>query len=119
MEGSELGERSMQLAAASAALFLVLAPAAAAAQSFAAFTQDGTFNNFGFGVDTTRGWEFSVTEPIQVEELGFWDSDLDGLNTAHPIGIWASDMTLLTSARSRREPRRRWRGPSAGSRRRP
>jgi hypothetical protein len=77
---------------------LLLLPTLAAAQSFAAFTQDDTASNSGWSVNTTRGWTFTVSTPLVVEELGFWDSDLNGLAAAHDVGIWIADGTLLTSA---------------------
>lgn len=80
-----------------AALFLLL-PGVATAQLFPAFTETATTSNLGFSVNTTRGWEFTVSETLQVEELGFWDSSLDGLDVPHPVAIWLADMTLLTSA---------------------
>lgn len=79
-------------------ILLLLLPAVAGAQLFPALTDTDTFSGFGFGVNTTRGWQFSVSDPLQVEQLGFWDSGLDGLAVAHPVGIWLDDATLLTSA---------------------
>jgi hypothetical protein len=64
-----------------------------------AFTQTQTLNNLGFGVNTTRGWAFTVSARIVVEQLGFWDeAGTAGLAEAHPIGVWSNDGTLLTSA---------------------
>ncbi len=64
---------------------------------FAAFDQDDTYSNLGWSVNTTRGWTFSVTAPLVVEQLGFWDSGEDGLLVAHDVGLWIDDGTLLTS----------------------
>ncbi len=80
------------------AVCILALPTAVAAQLLPAFTETATTGTLGFGVDTTRGWEFTVSEKLQVEQLGFWDSALDGLNVAHPVGIWLDDGTLLTSA---------------------
>ncbi len=80
------------------AILLLLAPALASAQSFPAFTQTDTYSNAGWGVNTTRGWSFTVSAPIVVEQLGFWDSSQDGLATSHGVGLWRGDGTLLTSA---------------------
>jgi len=67
--------------------------------NFPAFVQTDTYSNLGWGVNTTRGWRFTVNEEIQVEELGFWDSGLDGLSQPHPVGIWRdADQALLTAA---------------------
>lgn len=62
-----------------------------------AFTQTDTYSNSGWGVNTTRGWAFSVSQPIVIEELGFWDSSEDGLARSHPVGLWRGDGTLLAS----------------------
>lgn len=47
--------------------------------------------------DATIGWQFSVTAPISVTELGFFDAGGDGLADSHPVGIWNSSGTLLGS----------------------
>ena len=36
----------------------------------------------------TIGWEFQVTEPISVTQLGFVDQGADGLAAAHPVGLF-------------------------------
>ena len=70
----------------------------ARAQVFTAFTQTQSTNNIGWGVNTTRGWTFTVSTPLVVEELAFWDSDLNGLAQPHPVGVWTNAGLLLTSA---------------------
>jgi hypothetical protein len=82
-----------------AVLVVVLLPAFTLAQEFPAFVQTETYSNMGWSIDTTRGWKFTVSAEIQVQKLAFWDSDPDGLDDAHPIGIWRDeDQVLLTSA---------------------
>ncbi len=76
---------------------ILLLPSLANAQTFPAFTQTDTYSNIGWSVYTTRGWSFTVSSRIVVEQLGFWDSGQDGLATAHGVGIWRGDGTLLTS----------------------
>ncbi len=46
----------------------------------------------------TVGWAFSLAQPIQVNALGWYDHNADGLSVSHEIGLWddASQM-LLTS----------------------
>lgn len=45
----------------------------------------------------TVGWAFTVRNSITVTGLGWYDEGGDGLATAHTVGIWAPDGTLLTS----------------------
>lgn len=78
-------------------LFLASLPLQASAQLFPAFTQSDTFSNTGWGVNTTRGWSFTVSSRLLVEQLGFWDSGGNGLGSAHPVGLWRGDGTLLAS----------------------
>jgi hypothetical protein len=45
---------------------------------------------YGFtdtNVDGTIGWSFSITEPVVVTELGWYDDGQDGLSHAHFVGI--------------------------------
>jgi hypothetical protein len=93
-------------------LFAAIAPAKiAVAQSPAVnFTPDSAFNN----VEATDiGWEFSVTTPVWVSALGYYDyssnpsgvavyccspfSTTPGLLDNHSVGIWNSSGALLTS----------------------
>lgn len=48
---------------------------------------------------TTVGWQFTVGgTPLQVTQLGLFDSGSDGLLASHQVGIWNSSGTLLSSA---------------------
>lgn len=51
------------------------------------------FNNQGF----TLGYEFTVSQTITVDRLGFYDEGNDGLVTAHDVGIYDLCGTLRTS----------------------
>ncbi len=51
------------------------------------------FNNQGF----TVGYEFSVSQTITVDRLGFYDEGNDGLVTAHDVGIFDLCGTLRAS----------------------
>jgi len=42
-----------------------------------------------------RGWAFSTVAAIQVTDLGWYDADLDGLNSSHQVGIWNEVGTLM------------------------
>ncbi len=47
----------------------------------------------------TIGWQFTVTSPVTVTELGYYDPNAKGkLKSNHDVGIFASDGTLLLSA---------------------
>jgi hypothetical protein len=48
-------------------------------------------------VEFTIGWAFDVTTPVRVTALGVWDEGLDGLNSAHGVGLWTGAGTLLAS----------------------
>lgn len=43
------------------------------------------------------GWQFNVLQPLTVIGLGWFDERANGLVTAHTVGIWSPDGTLLTS----------------------
>ena len=45
----------------------------------------------------TLGWEFTLSDSIQINDLAFYDDGLDGLAHSHPIGIWNSTGTLEVS----------------------
>ena len=48
--------------------------------------------------DSTRGYSFSVSDPLTVTALGLWDEDADGLFGAHTVYLWTDTGTLLASA---------------------
>ena len=55
-------------------------------------------------IDRTYGWEFTVSQPIVVTNLGYFDAGNttptnppDGLFLSHPVGLWTSSGSLLTS----------------------
>ena len=50
-------------------LILVASLAPRAEAQFAAFTQTETFSNLTFGESTTRGWSFTVSTPLIVQQL--------------------------------------------------
>ena len=81
---------------ASAAAYLLVAPAQAATPAFAGggFTTEQPPSFTG-----TRGWSFynGPNNPIAITQLGVFDSGGDGLATSHQIGLWATDGTLLAS----------------------
>ena len=44
------------------------------------------------------GWDFTLTQGVNVTSLGIWDEGRDGLADEHEVGIWSSGGSLLTSA---------------------
>src|ERR1700739_3790758 len=57
----------------------------------------GGFENSAYGSDITLGWEFTLSLPLTVTGLGYFDGD-DGLTDSHPVGIWDSSGDLILEA---------------------
>ncbi len=53
----------------------------------------------GFGWSQSLGWEFEVTQPLTVTELGIWDRDGSGLNVDTEVGLWDPKGKLLATAK--------------------
>lgn len=51
--------------------------------------QEGTY---------TGGFVFSISSPIDISSLGFYDEGGDGLAVSHDVGLWDTTGTLLASA---------------------
>jgi hypothetical protein len=47
---------------------------------------------------TTFGWAFSLSTPVLVDGIGWFDSGADGLGTSVQAGLWTDSGTLLASA---------------------
>ena len=79
-----------------AATFLQVSPQCARADLLLDFT-GGSANTFGG--NATVGWEFTLSSPVLLNGLGFWDNGSDGLINPHDVGIWnsANPSTLLAS----------------------
>jgi len=79
------------------ALGWVFLSAVGSAAGTLAYTGVGTSTTGGSN-DLTIGFSFTPTSDISVDSLGVADFGDDGLDEAHPIGIWReSDTTLLAS----------------------
>jgi uncharacterized protein DUF4082 len=78
------------------ALIAVAAIATSAQAEFGVkVTGNGSTNNGSW----TLGYQFTVgAVPIRVSDLGYFDSDQNGLVSSHQVGLWKMDGTLLTSA---------------------
>ena len=55
-------------------------------------------------IDRTFGWEFTVSQPITLTHLGYFDAGNtqptnppDGLFVQHPVGLWTAAGALLSS----------------------
>ena len=48
-------------------------------------------------LDQNVGWQFDVLLAINVTGLGWYDHNQDGLESAHEVGIWNHEGTLLAS----------------------
>ena len=58
----------------------------------------GGFQSADYGLTSvTLGWGFSLTTPLTVTELGYFDGN-SGLVDPHPVGIWDSVGNLLATA---------------------
>jgi len=51
-----------------------------------------------FGQDHSLGYSFVANQNLSVTALGYYDSGLDGLVSAHQVGIYDSSQNLLGSA---------------------
>ena len=75
---------------------ILLAPVAALADTPAiSFTStNGAFLDL-----RTRmiGWQFSLSDPVNVTSLGWYDQGGNGLNRAHEVGIWQTDTKILVA----------------------
>lgn len=81
-----------------AAIVLLLAPAASG-QAITGFT-GGTQYTIYYGGSTgdVIGWRFSVTEPMEVSDLGVWNADqTGGIESPHEVGIWDGSQNLMVS----------------------
>jgi Domain of unknown function (DUF4082)/PEP-CTERM motif len=58
----------------------------------------GGVTNNAWNFDATIGWQFTLSSPVTVTELGFFDATGSGLSDPHPVGIWNGSGTLLGSA---------------------
>jgi len=55
-------------------------------------------NIIGSNQSATIGWSFSVGAVSELTALGIYDHDGDGIEDAHPVGIWTAAGALLAQA---------------------
>ncbi|QDS91816.1 PEP-CTERM motif protein [Roseimaritima multifibrata] len=85
--------RTIQLAVA---CVTVLIATAGQVQAGVILDFAGGSTMFGAG-DYTVGFTFSVTAPVAVDGLAWWDEGGDGLNSPHEVGLWTGGGSLLAS----------------------
>ena len=83
--------------AVAATLCLVTALSTSAPAQTPGVTFGAVPTTFTPGLDGTRGWEFTVLQPITVTALGLWDLGADGFGVAHDVGLWDNASTLVAS----------------------
>lgn len=81
-------------AACLAALIVVL-PGREAQGDIAVEISAGAPDTIFPNANTTHGWQFRVTNAIEVTHLGLYDRFVDGFTLAHPVGLWDEAGTLL------------------------
>jgi hypothetical protein len=81
-----------------AAVFLLACSGLCSAGTIAILPQSGGFQNHLYNYNGTLGWTFSLSTPLVVTDLGYYDAAGDGLSDSYPVGIWDGSGTLLTSA---------------------
>lgn len=70
-----------------------LAPSTVHAGPAVSFTSvNGSFLD---GLTRMLGWQFTVTEPLSVSALGWFDLRQDGLARSHEVGLWNRDTQAL------------------------
>jgi hypothetical protein len=67
------------------------------AATVAVLPGSGGFQNSNYGGNITLGWGFSLSQPVTVTDLGYFDGN-SGLTDSHPVGIWDSLGSLIAQA---------------------
>jgi hypothetical protein len=61
------------------------------------FTGGGTYGAVTTPYPNTIGWEFTLSAPVTVTQLGFYDFNGDGLVANHEVAIWNASQSQLVS----------------------
>jgi hypothetical protein len=80
-----------------AVLFALLGVGVASADPIAVLPGVGGFQNNLYNSDVSIGWQFVLSSPIRVTQLGFFDAGGNGLFDPHPVGIFSRSGALLVS----------------------
>lgn len=70
-----------------------VAPSTAHAGPAVSFTSVN--GNFLDGLTRMLGWQFTVTEPLSVSALGWFDLGQNGLSRSHEVGLWNKNTQAL------------------------
>jgi len=92
--GAMLGRRAMSVVVLG--LLVTLAPRPAVADPLLDFT--AIAKSAARKGSSTLGWSFSTSVDLLVDGFGLWDDSSDLLYSAHDVGLWTSDGTLVSSA---------------------
>jgi len=80
-------------------LALVVAPAAWG-QAITGWSGGSPFDSYyGSIPGDVIGWQFTVSDPLEVSDLGCWNGDsTGGIGSNHQVGIWDGSQVLIASA---------------------
>jgi hypothetical protein len=77
---------------------VALAPAQGESTAAISSITGGHISNF---IDhRTAGWAFSIAQAIQVDALGWYDYQGNGLNVSHEVGLWDDTSQMLLASTS-------------------
>jgi hypothetical protein len=62
------------------------------------FTGGIVYDFVNTALRNTIGWEFSLSAPVTVTQLGFYDADAVGLAADHNVAIWDAGQNQMVSA---------------------
>lgn len=78
-------------------ILMAIAPTAMA-QAITGFSGGGQYASYyGSTVGDVVGYRFEVTDPVEVEMVGVWNADTNGLGSVHQVGIWNASQSLIIS----------------------
>lgn len=56
---------------------------------------------WGSSAGDVVGWRFTVTDQIEITDLGVWNDDkTGGIESPHHVGIWYGSQTLVASVQT-------------------
>jgi hypothetical protein len=79
-------------------VFALTVSSAQASPIVAVIPGAGGFQNHQYNFNSSIGWEFTLSSPLEVSALGYFDAGNNGLFDPHPVGIFRNDGSLLFSA---------------------
>ncbi len=79
-------------------LALIAVPQVQADTVALTFSGGTTYSYVSDPLPNTVGWQFTLSAPIFVTQLGFYDVGGNGLIANHNVAIWGTTQNMLTSA---------------------